>query len=121
MDPTTITAIATVTTAIATCIAGIAARITAIILAAQTGAFKAAAKANALAARIEYYYTQVESSPEQRKLKDQQVHLVYQLDEVLDELKIGTARTATLSPHNVRVPLWEYKTGDQILREQSQH
>jgi hypothetical protein len=112
-------------TAIATCIAGIAALITAIILAIQTGAFTAAAKANALAARIEYYYAQVEThknSPlEQRKLKDQQVHLVYQLDEVLDKLKVGTGKHAKLSPHDAKVPHWEYKPGHEVLREQSQH
>ncbi len=120
MDAITTTAIATVITAIATCVAGFAALATAIILAGQTKAFMAAAKANALAARIEYYYTQLKAEPsssEQSELSDQQVHLIYQLDEVLDKLKVGAGRHAALSPHDAKVPNWEYKTGSEKLRD----
>src|SRR5690242_13875357 len=61
----------------------------------QTKAILEAAKANALAARLRYYEEQrgramrtVQGSS-LKQLTDEQEHLVYQLDEVLDRLGIG--------------------------------
>jgi hypothetical protein len=76
------------------------------VVAEQTKAILGAAKANALAARLRYYEEQrgramrtVQGSS-LKQLTDEQEHLVYQLDEVLDGLGIGINRESGLSPHN---------------------
>jgi hypothetical protein len=68
-----------------------------------------AAKANALATRIEYYNPKVEFgrthgwSTESEICRDQQEHLIYQLDEILDEMGVGTGQPCDGSPHNGKI------------------
>jgi hypothetical protein len=97
--------------AIGTCAAAFAAVVTTIILVLQTEALKSAAKAAALQARIEYFYTQIETHaddpPTVKKLKEQQVHLIYQLDDMLAGMGVGIGKWATGSPHNASLPDWK--------------
>ena len=72
----------------------------------QTKALLEAARANALATRLRYYEEQrgramrtVQGSS-LKQLTDEQEHLVYQLDEVLNRLGVGISRESALSPHN---------------------
>ena len=72
----------------------------------QTNALLEAAKANALATRLRYYEEQrsramrtVQGSS-LKQLTDEQEHLVYQLDEVLNRLGVGINRESAHSPHN---------------------
>jgi hypothetical protein len=72
----------------------------------QTVVLLEAAKANALATRLRYYDEQrsramrtVQGSS-LKQLTDEQEHLVYQLDEVLNQLGVGINRESARSPHN---------------------
>jgi hypothetical protein len=76
------------------------------VVAEQTKALLEAAKANALATRLRYYEEQrgramrtVQGSS-LKQLTDEQEHLVYQLDEVLNQLGVGINRESAHSPHN---------------------
>jgi hypothetical protein len=117
IDWNTVSAVATVAAAIGSFVAASIAvfiassakkqaRGTQQVVADQTKALLEAAKANALAARLRYYEEQrgramrtVQGSS-LKQLTDEQEHLVYQLDEVLDGLGIGIKRESGLSPHN---------------------
>jgi Family of unknown function (DUF6338) len=81
----------------------------------QAKAMRGTARANGLATRIEYFYEQVRAverdvnTPEQAKeltkteLREAQAHLVYHLDNVLNQMGVGLADPAPGSPHNVEV------------------
>jgi hypothetical protein len=71
-----------------------------------------AAKANALASRIEFYNEQVASgrrqgwSNDSATSRDQHEHLVCQLDRILDRMGVGIAQPCESSPHNDKVGKW---------------
>jgi hypothetical protein len=81
----------------------------------QAKAMRGTARANALATRIEFFDAQVRTvesdvnTPEQDKeltktdLREQQVHLVYHLDNALNQMDVGIGDPAPGSPHNVEV------------------
>ena len=68
-----------------------------------------AAKANALATRIEYYHEQVvrlakgRAGQDSAACRDQQEHLVYQLDEILAKMKVCAGCPYDGSPHNGKI------------------
>jgi hypothetical protein len=72
-----------------------------------------AAKANALATRIEYYDPTVEQgrtkgwSQESTTARDQQEYLIHQLDEILDKMGAGTGQPCAGSPHNEKIDDWK--------------
>jgi hypothetical protein len=72
-----------------------------------------AAKANALATRIERFgdpraEAQVRGwNPALETARDQQEHLVYQLDEILDKLGAGLGQPCDGSPHNGKMQVWK--------------
>ena len=73
-----------------------------------------AAKANALATMIEYYYNpKVEFgrtrgwSKETEIARDQQEHLIYQLYEILDKMGVGPGQPCDGSPHNGKIEGWK--------------
>jgi hypothetical protein len=74
-----------------------------------------AAKANALATRIEYYHEQVAFGQRQgwnqdsAACRDQQEHLVYQLDEILAKMKVGAGYPCDGSPHNGKIEGWKQR------------
>ena len=117
IDWNTVSAVATVVAAIGSFVAASVAVFTASsarkqaastqkVVTEQTKALLEAAKANALATRLRYYDEQrgramrtVQGSS-LKQLTDEQEHLVYQLDEVLNRLGVGISRESALSPHN---------------------
>ena len=117
IDWNTVSAVATVVAAIGSFVAASIAVFTASsarrqaegtqkLITEQTGVLLEAAKANALATRLRYYDEQrsramrtVQGSS-LKQLTDEQEHLVYQLDEVLNRLGVGINRESTHSPHN---------------------
>lgn len=117
IDWNTVSAVATVVAAIGSFVAASIAVFTASsakrqaestqkLITEQTRALLEAAKANALATRLRYYEEQrsramrtVQGSS-LKQLTDEQEHLVYQLDEVLNRLGVGLNRESTHSPHN---------------------
>jgi hypothetical protein len=72
-----------------------------------------AAKANALATRIEYFDPTVQTgrergwSAESRTAHDQQEHLVYQLDEIMARMGVGVGLPCDTSPHNGKIEGWK--------------
>jgi hypothetical protein len=74
-----------------------------------------AAKANALATRIEFYNEQVEFGrthgwgEDTEICRDQQQHLVYQLDEISEKLGVGAGRPCDNSPHNAKIEGWKHR------------
>jgi hypothetical protein len=86
----------------------------------QTKAMMTAAKANALASRINFYSEQIAAatpSDELRQfgiglgsvmeLKKRREHLAYWLDRQADALEIGLRFDCPGSPHNNEVPRWK--------------
>ena len=81
----------------------------------QAKAMRGTARANALATRIEFFDAQVRTvesdvnTPGRDKeltkadLRDQQVHLVYHLDDALNQMGVGIGDPAPGSPQNVEV------------------
>jgi hypothetical protein len=71
------------------------------------------AKANALATRIERFGNPSAEAqvrgwyPALQTAADQQQHLVYQLDEILDKLGAGLGRSCDTSPHNDKIEGWK--------------
>jgi hypothetical protein len=76
----------------------------------QTAALLAAAKANALSYRIAFYGAQIDFirsvAGATGTLWQEQEHLVYHLDRVLDSLEVGLNNRAEHSPHNDRIGKW---------------
>jgi hypothetical protein len=74
------------------------------------------AKANALATRIQYYNAEVEWgrthgwSTDSATARDQQEHLVCQLDEILDKMEVGPSYPCEGSKHNDKVEGWKNKS-----------
>jgi predicted Ser/Thr protein kinase len=117
IDWNTVSAVATVVAAIGSFVAASIAVFTASsarkqaestrkVVTEQTKALLEAARANALATRLRYYDEQrsramrtVQGS-NLKQLTDEQEHLVYQLDEVLNRLGVGISRESANSPHN---------------------
>ena len=117
IDWNTVSAVATVVAAIGSFVAASIAVFTASsarkqaestrkVVTEQTKALLEAARANALATRLRYYDEQrsramrtVQGSS-LKELTDEQEHLVYQLDEVLNRLDVGISRESANSPHN---------------------
>jgi len=117
IDWNTVSAVATVVAAIGSFVAASIAVFTASsarrqaestqkLIMEQSRVLLEAAKANALATRLRYYEEQrsramrtVQGSS-LKQLTDEQEHLVYQLDEVLNQLGVGINRESAHSPHN---------------------
>lgn len=75
----------------------------------QTTALLAAAKSNGLASRINFYDTQIDRLRNvggSNTLCQEQEHLGYHLDQVLDKLDVGLNNPAEYSPHNNKVGKW---------------
>lgn len=72
-----------------------------------------AAKANALATRIEFYNEQVAFGrthgwgEDTAICRDQQEHLIYQLDEISEKLGVGAGQPCDNSPHNGKIEGWK--------------
>jgi hypothetical protein len=90
----------------------------------QTKALMTAAKANALASRIDFYTQQltplrdkiqngrvmgtviVKLQEEEKEYTMQQNHLAWWLDRQMDELKVGLRHECPESPYNTEIPRW---------------
>jgi hypothetical protein len=81
-----------------------------------------ATKANALATRIQYCgHPEAEAqahgwNDDLRRDADQQEHLIFQLDDVLDKLGIGLGQPCSHSPHNSKIEDWKRRHAEALKR-----